>query len=256
MTTIGYPEREEHWLGGRRPSMRPPPRIRSRVAIAVIALGVGFLVAVQAAGVGDRPLSRLAAERPEDLTRILADLGAEADDLAQQVSALRVRLARYQGSTRSDELALRDARKSLADLQVLSGVVPVEGPGVAVRLEDPQGRVGWEALLDLVQEVRDAGGEAIAVNGRRVVASTWFGPADGSAVVDGERVSPPYEIETIGPAEGIAQALGIPGGPLSVISAQPGVVVTVREVDGLVLPAGTGDVSFEFARPASASAAR
>jgi uncharacterized protein YlxW (UPF0749 family) len=232
----GYAGRDDHWLGGRRPSMRPPPRIQSRAAIAVVALAVGFLVAVQAAGTGDRPLSRLASERPEDLTRILADLNAEADQLARELAELRVRLARYRGSARSDELAVRDARKALADLQVLTGTVAVEGPGVVVRVEDGGDRVGWEALLDLVQELRDAGAEAIAVSGRRVVASTWLGPASGGAVVDGDRVEPPYELEAIGPTEVIAEAMDIPGGPLSVLSALPGVSTSVREVEGLLLP--------------------
>lgn len=251
MTATGFPDREEHWLGGRRPSMRPPPRIESRAAIVVVALGVGFLVAVQAAGVGNRPLSRLAAERPEDLTRILADLGDEANQLSRQVSALRVKLARYQGSSRDEDVALRDARKSLEDLQVLSGTVAVEGPGVSVRLEDPEGRIGWDGLLDLVQEVRDAGGEALAVNGRRVVASTWFGAAEEGVVVDGHRVSPPYVLEAIGPGEAIDQALDIPGGPLTILSALPGVSVAVREVDGLSLPPAESSPAFRFARPAS-----
>jgi uncharacterized protein YlxW (UPF0749 family) len=214
--------------------MRPPPRIESRAAIVLVALAVGFLVAVQAAGPEDR-LSRLAAERPEDLTRILADLNDEADQLARDLAELRVRLARYQGSARTDELAVRDARKALADLQVLAGTVEVEGPGVVVRVEDEGGRVGWEALLDLVQELRDAGAEAIAVNGRRVVASTWFGPADGGAMVGGTRIEPPYELEVIGPPEVISQALDIPGGPLSVLSALPGVSVATRDVEGLLL---------------------
>jgi uncharacterized protein YlxW (UPF0749 family) len=193
-------------------------------------------VAVQAAGSGDRPLSRLAAERPEDLTRILADLNDEADQLARETAELRVKLARYQGSARSDELAVRDALKALADLRVLTGTVAVEGPGVVVRVEDDGGRVGWEVLLDIVQELRDAGAEALAVNGRRVVASTWLGPADGGAVVDGARIEPPYELEAIGPSDVIAKALDIPGGPLSVLSALPGVSAEVREVEGLLLP--------------------
>ncbi|MGH2738179.1 MAG: DUF881 domain-containing protein, partial [Actinomycetota bacterium] len=173
---------------------------------------------------------------PEDLTRILADLNDEADQLARETAELRVKLARNQGSARSDELALRDARKALADLQVLTGTVAVEGPGVVVRVEDDGGRVGWEVLLDIVQELRDAGAEAIAVNGRRVVASTWLGPAEGGAVVDGTRIEAPYELEAIGPSDVIAEALDIPGGPLSVLSALPGVSAEVREVEGLLLP--------------------
>lgn len=249
MSTIGVPGAEEHWIGGRRPSMRPPPRIRSRLVVGAVALGVGFLAAVQAAG-PDQRLSRLAAERPEDLTRILADLNAEADALARQVSSLRVRVLRYRGSARSEELALRDARKSLADLQVLSGVVPVQGPGLTVRLDDAEGRIGWDLVLDLVQELRDAGAEAIAVNGRRVVASTWFGAADGGILVGGGRAPPPYELQAIGSADGLAAALAIPGGPLSVARAFPGVSVTSRRADGLSLPAAEVP-AFQQARPAA-----
>jgi uncharacterized protein YlxW (UPF0749 family) len=250
VTGYGIDEPEEHWSGGRRPSMRPPPRIESRAVVAVVALAVGFLAAVQAVGSSGGPASRLAAERPEDLTRILADLNDEADRLARQASALRVKLLRYRGSARGDELALRDAQESLADLQVLSGFVPVEGPGLQVLVEDPDGRVGWEALLDLVQELRDAGAEAIAVNGVRVVAATWLGPADEGTIVDGQRVSAPYEVLVIGPADGLEAALGIPGGPLSVIAAQPGASVEIRPSDRLSLPPAAGDVSFRYARPA------
>ena len=230
------PTRDQHWLGGRRPSMRPPARIQSRAAIAVVALVVGFLVAVQAAGSEDRPLSRLAGERPEDLTRILADLNEEADRLAQELAALRVRLARYRGSARSDEAAIRDARKTLADLQVLSGLVPVEGPGVAVSIEDQGGRVSWEMLLDLIQELRDAGAEAIDLNGTRVAASTWLGPTDAGVVVDGTGIEPPYVLEAVGPPDVVAEALDIPGGPLSLLEALPGVSAEVAQVARLVLP--------------------
>jgi uncharacterized protein YlxW (UPF0749 family) len=234
--SIRITEPDEHWLGGRRPSMRPPVRIESRVALVVVALAVGFLVAIQATeNQGDR-VSRLAAESPEDLTRILADLNAEADELSSQVSSLGVRLARYRESTQAGDLALRDARKALADLQVLTGVVPVEGPGLVVSLSDPQRRVEWDALLDLVQELRDAGAEAIAVNGHRVVASTWFGSRDGGVTVDGGTVSPPYVLEAIGPVDSMAEALDIPGGSLTVVSTQPGVEVRLRPQDRLVLP--------------------
>jgi uncharacterized protein YlxW (UPF0749 family) len=72
-------------------------------------------------------------------------------------------------------------------------------------------------------------------DGRRVVASTWLGPAEGGAVVDGARVGPPYELEAIGPPDVIAEAMDIPGGPLSVLSALPGVTAEVRQEEALAL---------------------
>lgn len=228
--------------------MRPPARIQSRAALAAIALLVGFLLAVQATR--DPGLSRLAAERPEDLSRILADLGEEADALTAQVAALRVKLSRYRTSARTDELAVRDARETLADLQVLAGVVAVEGPGVQITVEDPNGEIEWDAMLDLIQELRDAGAEAIAVGNVRVIASTWFGPVDAGIGLDGKAVSAPYEVSAIGPADELAEAMGLPGGPLTVIGASPEVEVRIRTEDQMTLPATDEAPSFEHARGA------
>jgi uncharacterized protein YlxW (UPF0749 family) len=244
-----FDEREQHWYGGRRPSMRPPARIQSRLALGGIALVVGFLLAVQATR--DPGLSRLAAERPEDLTRILAALGEEADELTRQVGELRVKLSRYRSSARTDEVAVRDARETLADLQVLAGVVPVRGPGIRISIEDPGSEVEWDAMLDLIQELRDAGAEAIAVGDLRVVASTWFGPSEKGFVVAGDPVTAPYEISAVGPSEDLAEAMGLPGGPLTVIGARPGVEVRVGTEDDMTLPAAADMPAFEHARGTS-----
>jgi uncharacterized protein YlxW (UPF0749 family) len=229
--------------------MRPPAKIQSRLALGAIALVVGFLLAVQATR--DPGLSRLAAERPEDLTRILADLGEEADQLTRQVGELRVKLSRYRSSARTDDVAVRDARETLADLQVLAGVVPVEGPGIVISIDDPGVEIEWDAMLDLIQELRDAGAEAIAVNDTRVLASTWFGPAGRGVSISGEALSAPFSIAAIGPAEELAEAMQLAGGPLTVIGARPGVEVEVRTEDEVVLPAAEETPAFEHARSAS-----
>lgn len=233
----------------RGPTMRPPSRTQTRIALVAVALVVGFLVGVRA-GQRDDPTSRLAAETPQDLTRILADLNAEADGLSRQVAELRVKLVRYRDLRQRDDVALEDARKALADLQVLSGTTPVRGEGLVLTIADPSGRVGWDAFLDLVQELRDAGAEAISVGGVRVLASTWFGPADPGVTVDGRVIRPPYVVEAIGPGAALREALEIPGGPLAVLEAQPGVEVEAEEVERLRLPAARGEPAFRYARPA------
>jgi uncharacterized protein YlxW (UPF0749 family) len=150
---------------------------------------------------------------------------------------------------RTDDLAVRDARETLADLQVLAGVVPVEGPGIVITIEDPEAEVEWDAMLDLVQELRDAGAEAIAIGEVRVVASTWFGPADGGLAIGGEPARAPYEISAIGPAEELAEAMSLPGGPLTVIGARPAAEVDIRTEEKMTLPAAPAPPAFEHALP-------
>lgn len=234
----------------RGPTMRPPSRTQTRIALVVVAIAVGLLIGVQV-GSQDPATSRLAEETPEDLARILADLNTEADRLGRQVAELRVKLFEYENVAQREKVALDDARQSLRDLQVLAGTTQVQGPGVSLTLSDARGRVGWEVFLDLVQELRDAGAEAIAVNDARIVASSWIGPAEAGVTVDGEGVVPPYRIEAIGPPADLREALDIPGGPLSLIQAQVDVRVSVQESERLVLPALRREITFRYARPAS-----
>jgi uncharacterized protein YlxW (UPF0749 family) len=130
-------------------------------------------------------------------------------------------------------------------------VVPVQGPGVTITVEDPGGQVEWDAVLDLIQELRDAGAEAIALGDVRVVASTWFGPSGEGVSVGGDPVSAPYEISAIGPADELAEAMDLPGGPLTVFDARPEVEIRIRSQEGLVLPAAEESPAFEHARAAS-----
>ena len=230
--------------------MRPPSRTQTRIALVAVSVAVGLLVGVQVAR-QDAGTARLAAESPDDLTRILAELNAEADGLARQIAELRVKLFRYENTVERDRLAVRDARKSLRDLQVLAGTTDVRGPGLAVTIADRRGRVTWEPFLDLVQELRDAGAEAIAVNDLRIVASSWFGPAEVGVTVDGQEAVPPYRVEAIGSPEDMAEALEIPGGPLSLVRALLDVQVTVEVEEDLRVPALKREMSFRYARPAS-----
>jgi uncharacterized protein YlxW (UPF0749 family) len=245
-------ERPDRWRRalGRGPTLRPASRPATKVAAAILAGAIGFLAVIQARQQAD-PAARLESERPEDLTRILADLNAEADVLARQVSSLRVRIERYRSSSEKGRLALKDAKEALADLQVLAGLVPTTGPGVKLTVTDTQGRVTWEGMLDLVQELRDAGAEALAIEGRRVVVSTWFGSADGGVAVDGEPVRAPFEIEAVGSPNALREALQIRGGPVAVMDAEPGVTVAIVEHGNLTLPALQGPIEFQYARPTS-----
>ena len=57
-------------------------------------------------------------------------------------------------------------------------------------ISDPEDKVDAPIILDTVQELRDAGAEAIQINDVRVVANTWFADTDGGLSVSGTTVEP------------------------------------------------------------------
>lgn len=148
--------------------------------------------------------------RTEDLVQILDDLGSRQERLEDEAARL-VALQRDL-ETGSTAEALADAQRRLAALQVLSATTAVSGPGLTITLADVAGRVDSTVLVDAVQELRDAGAEAIQIGDTRVGVSTWFSDGDDGATVNGEPVGDVITIMAIGEPETMSAAMSIPGG--------------------------------------------
>jgi uncharacterized protein YlxW (UPF0749 family) len=83
---------------------------------------------------------------------------------------------------------------------------------VAVTISDPQRNLKAEDLLDVVEELRGAGAEAMQFGPVRVTTSTSFSDAGDGVRVDGQAVAPPYQVVAIGDPKTLDTALNIPGG--------------------------------------------
>lgn len=219
--------------------------------LAVTGL-VGFLVVSQLRGT--QPFSqRLANETEGDLARILAGLNAEADALRDEIATLKLQLFDLESSTRTDEAAQESAEEQLRTLEVLAGTVAVTGPGIALTVDDPGGNVGYDSLIDIVQELRDAGAEAIAVNGRRIGVASAFAESEDKVTLDGVALASNYQVLAIGQSATLEGGLKIPGGILDTLAALRDVKVDLRRSERLDLPALTRPPSFRVARPISSS---
>jgi uncharacterized protein YlxW (UPF0749 family) len=230
----------------------PAERLRTWVGgpflVLVVTALVGFLLVSQMRGT-ERFRQRLQAESEPDLTRILASLTTEADDLRDEISTLRLQLLTLQTSSQQQESAAGAADEQTRTLQVLAGTVAVTGPGLTVAIDDPRGSVGFDTLIDIVQELRDAGAEAVAVNDQRVGATSSFGERDGRVTLDGTVLDPPFRVSAIGPAATLDGGLKIPGGGLDTLTALRGVSARVQRDDALEIPALTKAPVFRVAKP-------
>lgn len=150
------------------------------------------------------------AARTEDLVQILDDLGARQARLQAESD----RLAAVEQDLRSGSTAeaLAEARRRLEALRIMTGTTPATGPGITIEIDDPSGVIDAAVLVDAVQELRDAGAEAIQVGDSRVVVDTWFADTDAGVVVDGEVLPSPIRVQAIGDPDTMTAAVSIPGG--------------------------------------------
>lgn len=226
---------------------RKPFRIWSAALLAVAAF-VGFFLVAQFTG-RDSFANQLSTESEGDLTRILASLSSESTSLQQELAQLRVELANAQNSSQAGGEREDEIRQQLNQLEVLSGTVPVTGPGLVMTIEDPSTQVNYDSLVDAVQELRDAGAEAIAVNGRRIGVASAFTQEGSRVSLDDVALPRPFVLSAIGPASTMEGGLQIPGGTLDTLRSISGVNVEVVRNTAIELPALETAPTFRNATP-------
>ena len=102
--------------------------------------------------------------------RILDELDNRTQRLEDEKRGLESQRTELENSSDQAEEARKQTRQKEQQLGILAGTVAAQGPGITLTIQDPQGGVEADMLLDALQELRAAGAEAIQINEVRVVA--------------------------------------------------------------------------------------
>ena len=234
------------WRRIRRALLARPSRGQAAVGALCGLLAFALVTQVHATSA----TNGLSSARPDDLLAILADLDSRSDRLRTEIGDLQASERRLQSGSGQNAAALRDARARARTLGILTGTLPAAGPGIVLTITDPQGKVRADVLVDALQELRDAGAEAIQLSGVRVVASTALVDVGGAVQVSGRRVGSPYRFAVIGDPATLAGALGIPGGVVDTVGRQPGAHATVLRSPRISITALQPLRPPQYARPA------
>jgi uncharacterized protein YlxW (UPF0749 family) len=215
-----------------------PRPSRGQLITGLLCALVGFALVVQVRASQDDALSSL---RQDELVRILDDVTRRGEQLDDQIASLRAQ--RNELLTGSDtQRAAREAAAQRATEQgILAGQLPAQGPGIELVVRDPDRGVRAPVLYNVLEELRNAGAEAIQVGDQRLTASSYILDTPEGIEVDGSVLSPPYRWLAIGDPETITTALSIPGGALAAVRNAGGTagldsvdlveITAVREVE-------------------------
>ncbi len=210
-------------------------RRRAQVSLAVVALILGLLVVLQIRSQSQS--DELASQSTQELTVLVANLNDRNAELRAEVASLEKEVSDLQASKARGQSSVGELRSDLAKLQGWSGLGAVTGPGVRLTVAGP---IAGTAVMDLVNELRNAGAEAIAIEDVRVVPGTVVaGPAGGLSVLD-KALPDPFTVDAIGSSDTLTGSLSRVGGIVTQLAATyPRASVTVTPIDRLILPATT-----------------
>ena len=175
----------------------------------IVALFLGVLVVTQIKA-QDVYTRSLELETPSSLTTLIANLAERNNALRAEIFDLRLRTEAAREESASGKGFLTEAQKQIAQLQVFAARTAVKGQGISVRVD---GDFDDKALSDLVNELRNAGAEAVAVNGVRVGPRSWFGmTSDRALTVDAFAIKGPWTVSAVGASDVMFVAMTRTGG--------------------------------------------
>jgi uncharacterized protein YlxW (UPF0749 family) len=187
-------------------------RITRAHLLAGLLLGaLGFSLVVQARQTQSGNLTSLSQS---ELVRLLDQVSEQNEKLDADARNLQAVQDQLRNGSDSAAAARTATQQRLEVLGILAGTLQAAGPGITLTIDDPQGQVDSAMLLDTVQELRDAGAEAMQLGAVRVIASTSFtdGQSGQGVSVDGVTLTAPYTFVAIGDPATMDAALDIPGG--------------------------------------------
>jgi uncharacterized protein YlxW (UPF0749 family) len=102
---------------------------------------------------------------------------------------------------------------------------------------DVEGDLDAIALNDLINELRNAGAEALAVDAVRITARSVAVEGPRSLQVDGVDVGRSFTLQAIGSPDGLLSAMQRPGGIISQLKLFISATIVIRQAEAVDLPA-------------------
>ena len=213
--------------------------------IDLVCVLIGFMVAVQFRTAQDAKGS-LSQQRIEEISDRLLQTEHERDELSEELHKMQTAAASTDNQQDKDLLRYRAA------------LVPLEGEGVIVRMDDSTkpAKAGEnpnlyvihdDDLLRVVNELRAAGAEAIAINGQRLTGTSEIRCAGPTLSVNNVRSSAPFEIRAIGDKKSLENALRMRGGVAETLGVW-GIQLDIKASNDVYIPPYRGSIRQSYAR--------
>lgn len=236
------------------------------VVIGFLTFVIGLVISIQLTSTtGGDPGGLIPVAQVEGSLAELQRVRAEKEKLTQDLLELEDRLAEYEKEQISEDQYLKSMAEKTEEYKMAAGLLDVKGPGVIVTVDDPPISeeypgdyskivLRYENLLILVNKMKEAGAEAISINGHRIINTTEVSLAGNNININGLPTAPPYEIKAIGNSDTLESALTMRYGVVENMRTYYDFQVSVTKQSEITILRYSGSIRFWYAEPVESNA--
>lgn len=190
----------------------------------------------------------------------LLTIKARYDTLEEELDYAETNLEKIRKAVAEDDENAKSIEEQVTQMNKMLGLVELKGEGVIVTLEDNKTvsvenlaitdnisyyLVHYIDIIEVINELWNAGAEAISINGQRIVSNSAIVCIGNVVSINGQKIGAPFVISAIGQAETLYGALTRPESYLKVLS-RDGVLTDVKKSNDVVVAKYMGTYTSEF----------
>ena len=212
-------------------------RRAAQLSLFAVALLIGVLLVGQLRSQA-RP-TEISSLPAQELSQLIETLSERNRELRTGLADLRETLREYRVAGSQGQSALEVSREDLRRITAFGGLAAVEGQGIVL---DVEGALDAIALNDLINELRNAAAEAIAVDDVRITHRSVAVQGPRSLMIDGVEVGERFTITAIGDPDGLLTAMERPGGIIAQLEQFIQATIVARQSESIRVPASGADL--------------
>jgi uncharacterized protein YlxW (UPF0749 family) len=211
-------------------------KIARNVAMTIVCILLGIMLALQYKSINyNQSMASFENKRSDELKDELIKLTDQKDSLQEKLKELEKDNQTYANAKAGDSAAAQLLKDDLNKARIFAGLTDVKGRGIVVTLENNAFiHVEDYDILNVVNELRAAGAQAISVNDERIVAMTEIREAGQYIMVNGKQFEAPFVIKAISDPEDLERSLTLIGGVVEILE-EAQLNVSVKKAEEVVI---------------------
>lgn len=217
------------------------------LTISFMSLILVCVMFMQFKVVNKTDIAQIESMREEELEESLTEWKEKYEETYKKLVDTNEKINEYTEKMQSNTETKELVNKELIEAKKDFGLTPVEGEGIVITLTDTE-EIAYKAedLLDLVNELRDAGAEAISINNERIVNMSDIVDISTRYIkVNSEIISAPYVIKVIGDRTYLKSALTIKNGYFD-IKQKEGYTIEIQEKNNVKINKYSKEIKLKY----------
>lgn len=226
----------------------------------ILAVIIGFMTTIQLKSDADYQ-GIVTIPKLLDLQNEIHNVEVENKQLKDSIREDTIRLSEYKISIENTGSAYGIMQNELEKAMNYSDYCRVQGPGIIMTMNDSQQEVeegediAWYLIhdidiLEIVNELKMAGAEAISINGERVTSTTSIRCGGPTINIDGKRHAVPFVIRAIGDPKVLEASALSPESYIELYMEYTGIQVKIQKVENVIIEGYNGINKIRYQRKA------